>query len=135
LAIDQTDGVSVETWWATLDVQALDEAVHALANRERCGEDRIGCIDLQSADALDPKDVALNVRKWAHRIGATSVVWTALPANFESRTGHAYSVERAMHHLDSLQGDARTTALEYIRRAPSTTATPLREEFAKRFDG
>ncbi len=59
------------------------------------------------------------------------MVWTALPSTFQARTGGSFSVEAARRYLESLRDETRSRALDYIRRAPSTTSTPVRDSLLR----
>ncbi len=105
----------------------VDEAVDALARRERTSPERIGYVDLASAKrSADTRGIAERVAAWCADRNAGGAVWTELESNFDD-----FSVERAMDYLKNLTGQSLTAAEEYINRAPATTDTPLRRALAR----
>jgi hypothetical protein len=60
------------------------------------------------------------------------VVWTALPAKFAGASGRAPTSEEAVAWLDSLQGDDRAKAEDYVRRTPAHIDTHYRRLIEKR---
>ncbi len=136
LVLDRTNGVPVRTWWAGLDCHSTQDAVEALSRREGCRSDWIGWLDLEAGTASSNPDhvrVGWIVQEWAKARGVKRVVWTALPANFEAKTGQTFSVENAIDYLSGLRDSTREYTFEYIRRAPQTTHTPVRAAFQSRF--
>jgi hypothetical protein len=64
--------------------------------------------------------------------GIDAVVWTALPAKFAGASGRVPTAEEAVAWLDSLQGEARAKAEDYIRRTPAHIATRYRRLIEQR---
>jgi hypothetical protein len=73
-----------------------------------------------------PSSITNRIGDWARRAGVDAVIWTALTANFEQKTGERFSVERAVAYLKELHGAERKKAFDYIRKAPKEVRTPLR---------
>ncbi len=68
----------------------------------------------------------LQVGAWAQDASLAAVIWTDLKPNFDRKLGGPFSVDSALAYLQSLQGDARRLAWEYLERAPAGVQTPLR---------
>ena len=71
-------------------------------------------------------NVVDTVATWCRSRGVDAAVWTALPAQFEKQTGRSFSVDTAVLYLKGLPQSARTNALDYVRKAPEETETPVR---------
>ena len=135
LVIDPS-AIRTQTYWAPLAVASLDEAVEGLGVREKIAPEKWpDWIGLQSrsdpsvaSGAADPS-VRERIVDWLDERRLDAVVWTALPYRgpdgAESRPG----VEELLAHLKSLEGEARSRAEEYIRRAPRSLRTLHRARF------
>jgi hypothetical protein len=143
LIVDERHGVPCATWVARSPLP-LDEAVTNLAAREGCAPDSIGWLDRGSHPACPrpacprpacqgPAVATGAVHRWCEHLGLRGAVWTALPSTFRERAGEGFSVGAALRYLEALGGSVRDRAFEYIRRAPATTATPVRRAFDERF--
>ena len=129
LIVDPVHGVPCVTWVCRSPL-ALDEAITNLAEREGCGEEWIGRVDVASPQPDEPSSPASEtVAEWCRASGHGAAIWTALPSTFRERTGEPFSVDAAVRYLGSLEGSPRNRAFEYVRRAPVTTETPLRAAF------
>lgn len=138
LAIDHSYGVPVRTWWAGLDVDDGEQALISLAEREGCTVSNIGALDQTRGTptvANDHQEVAPTIEPWARTLGVRHVVWTALTTNFSERVGRPFSIETALQYVRQRRGRTRDLAFEYLRRAPASTATPVRAAFTRELDG
>ncbi len=138
LIIDQTYGHDVTTLYADTGL-GLDAAIQNLATREGCPRRRIGWLDVDVGRSSCNEEVAQDnicgiIRDWASTKQFATVVWTALPSTFRRKAREDFSVEAAIEYLDSLSGEVRAHAFEYVRRAPSSTETPVRSAFRARFE-
>jgi hypothetical protein len=73
------------------------------------------------------------IADWALNAGYDAAIWTALDSHFDNRTAEPFSVNAAMRFLENLQQhdpEAFARALDYIRRAPAATQTPVRDATA-----
>jgi hypothetical protein len=139
LIIDETFGTLCQTYAATCACNTLDDAVENLARREgMSGTADVGYADLTSqergraATRRHPHAVE-SIDDWALHAGYDAAIWTALDSHFEDRTSEPFSVNAAMRFLENLEqhdGQAFARALDYIRRAPGATQTPVRERTA-----
>jgi hypothetical protein len=139
LIIDETFGTLCQTYAATSAFSTLDEAVDNLAQREGMPSSAdVGFADLttqkrsRAAAARHPYAVE-TIADWALHAGYDAVIWTALDSHFENRTTEPFSVNAAMRFLEQLEqhdAEAFARALDYIRRAPGATQTPVRDRTA-----
>ena len=139
LIIDETFGTLCGTYAATSACATLDDAVENLRLREgmSSGTD-VGFVDTATqqrgsmATKRHPHAVE-TIADWALNAGYDAVIWTALDSHFENNAKEPFSVNAAMRFLESLEqqdGEAFARALEYIRRAPAATQTPVRDAVA-----
>lgn len=112
--------------WAALDVETLEDAKHALAQREGISADNIRhSIGYWSKDGHSNHHGADAIGRWAKAQGADGVVWTAL----KPKMGEDYRIpgqDEVIAHLTGLSGSARDAAEEYVRLAPRQIVTPYR---------
>lgn len=134
LIVDRRHGVAVRAAWTLSTRVVLDDAVSDLAARERCDASGIGWLDRASGRTSRTRfpgqlDVLPALRSWCADRDHDAVLWTALPATFEQVTGRPFDVAAGLDYLDGLAGPRRARAVEYLRRAPEATRTPLRAAF------
>jgi len=120
-------GKRVPVLHGILRVPDLNVAISALSTREGCPKKRIGYWAASGATSqfLHAKAIA----SWAQNKHLDAVVWTALPAKFSGVDGRIPTVEEAISYFNTLQGDSRRIAEEYIRKAPAQVRTPYRKLF------
>jgi hypothetical protein len=139
LVIDETFGTLCGTYAATSACGELDAAMENLRLREGMGNaDHVGFVEIATdrrskiAARHHPHAVE-TIADWGFHAGYDAVIWTALESQFEQHTSEPFSVNAAMRFLEELQArdaEAFGRALEYIRRAPEATQTPVRERVA-----
>ena len=135
LVVDEIHGAECSTWSCRTPLR-LPAAVDDLAAREGCKPRHIGAVKADhEASSGVASDVEQRIANWCRESGYSGAVWTALPPTFEERAGVPFSVQAAIGYLESLEGPKRERAFEYIRRAPSSTDTPLRRAFHARWGG
>jgi len=119
------------TLWAALTVKTVDEARHALAQRESIESKNIkSSIGLWTrAEASSHAESAI-IGHWAYARGFEGVVWTALKPRF-GNVQRVPTVEEFINHLRRLEGARREIAEEYVRFAPRQIATPYRTAIEK----
>ena len=146
LVIDEANGTSCVCHCAESKCPTLDEALLNLWQREgsgtgkppknMCSSGRVGYVDLNAkthsikAMKRHPKSVAV-IEGWARAQRFDAVIWTALEPNFSGEHGAPFTVCHALNYLAGLTGKTRDCAFTYIRDAPETVKTPLREAFDK----
>jgi hypothetical protein len=112
------------TYWAWLATQDLEQARAMLEAREQIRPNYPECVG--SIPPLDGAEADPRIAEWMRRKGIDAVVWTALPAKFAGASGRAPTPEEAVAWLDSLRGEARDKAEDYIRRTPAHIDTRYR---------
>jgi hypothetical protein len=136
LIIDETYGTLCQTYAATSAFDNLDAAVKNLAERE--GMTRTADVGFIAAASEERSRLAVErhphavetIADWALHAGYDAAIWTALGDHFRQETGEPFSVNAAMRFLEALEQndvEAFTHALDYIRRAPPATQTPVRD--------
>lgn len=136
LTLGLREGVAdVQTLWALMSDRALEMTRSQLAQRERTVPDRIGCLDRHAdrcvgsrdGPSVGDHDLVGPLASWLAERELDAVIWTALPSNFEERTGRALSVDAAVGYLERLSREARRRAEQYVRRAPAQVRTDIRQ--------
>lgn len=124
------------SWWATLAVGSLSEAVAELARREGVSPDRIGdWIGAEPREGGDgvsgqtPGPVRATIAAWLATKPLDAVVWTALPTRRPDGRFERPGGPELVEHLARLEGPARERAEQYIRLAPERLRTPNRLRF------
>jgi hypothetical protein len=136
LIIDETFGTLCRTYAATSACNNLEEAVENL----RVREDMSSAADVGFVETASQKrspvatkrhpQVVETIADWALNAGYAAAIWTALDSHFDNQTAEPFSVNAAMRFLENLEQhdpEAFARALDYIRRAPASTQTPVRD--------
>ena len=107
------------------NVDTLDAAVLALATRERLtGRNVVENIERWSSGHADPASIP-GLSAWAADCdGVDHVIWTALGPKFDGDAPP--TADDAVRYLDSLSGEHRRRAEEYVRCAPPQIDTAYR---------
>lgn len=131
LVIDAVNGPELGTRFVQSSRQAVEEAVTDLQAREDMPTAaRIGFVDRCTGRKAGRLPTILQrVEAWAERNAVDAVIWTDLPSNFHEKSGKRFTPETAAAYLQSLAGEQREKAIEYIRRAPPEIDTPARRLF------
>lgn len=115
----------VRSLWAIMDSPDLGAARKALQAREGIPPDNaskhIGSWSLGEP----PPGLVSELEPWARARGLGHVIWTALPAKFES-IERTPTEEEVVRYLKGLVGTARKAAEKYVRRAPRQIDTAYR---------
>ena len=144
LIIDETFGTLCRTYAGVSAFNELDTAVENLRLREGMSSAAdVGYITIakqeRSPMAIERHPHAVEtIADWALNAGYDAAIWTALDSHFESRTKEPFSVNAAMRFLENLEQhdtEAFALALEYIRRAPAATQTPVRDATIAQWPG
>jgi hypothetical protein len=119
----------------------MADAIENLRARESMeSEESVGFIDrltgARSALAVrrHPQCVQA-IANWLAANDFDAVIWTALGVKFKDAIAVRFSVDEAIRYLGGLEGEQRTKAFEYIRRAPEEVKTPVRAAFKERWPG
>ena len=124
----------VPSLWARMTkVDNLDAAVLALATRERLtGRHATANIGRWSSGQADPASIP-GLSAWAAGCdGVDHVIWTALGPKFDGDAPP--TADDAVRYLDSLSGEHRRRAEEYVRCAPPQIDTVYRQRFIDDLD-
>jgi hypothetical protein len=142
LVIDENFGTLCDTYVATSAFAELPEAIDNLRIREGMNRaEDVGFVDLRtgarSERAMERHGhVVETIADWTAAAGYDAAIWTALESGFESQAREPFSVNAAVRFLETLEqhdAEAFARALEYIRRAPEATKTPLRDRVAEQW--
>lgn len=134
---------TMATWWCPLSVDTIEAAIEGLGRRERIPPSRwadwIGWQARADGALAGPsgsraggfaEDATRSVcSDWLVATDVDAVVWTALPARTPDERLAWPTTDALVDHLRGLEGEARTRAEEYIRRAPRTVASARRRRF------
>lgn len=112
----------VQVLWAWLAMENVSLACDALRQRESIPEERVDGVGLLVIDDTPQGELA----EWARERNIEAVVWTALPARSADMEGRAPTVTEAIAYLDSLTGETRDHAREYIKKVPPQIDTVYR---------
>jgi len=133
LVIDLNNGELVPTRYVESTRSNLTDAIDDLCVREGSLIRMIGFVDLfnntrSNTQYPDHADVFDDIAGWCDQAKFDAAVWTALPTNFQDKTGRAFSVDNAIAYLKELVPASQKTALDYINNAPPEVDTPLRRK-------
>lgn len=117
------DAPCIPVYWALLTSKTLQDAVSALREREQIPasrEDGVGIL-------LPQRTQTGPLTHWAADKALDAIIWTALPPRFAGIEGYIPSLEEAITYLQTLTGEARSHARDYILQVPETLTTPYRQ--------
>lgn len=126
IVIDAVSGVPCQSGWWESGLEVLDAAKANLANREGTGT--VGAIDLRTG-RRDGRDLAAveSIAAWMQeRPALKAVIWTDLKPKFGKDGNGEFTPVNAVDYLETLTGDTRDRALEYLTKAPKSIDTPVR---------
>jgi hypothetical protein len=138
LVIDEDNGRLCDADAAQSARIVLDEARGNLAAREGTPKENIGFVDLTTGGKSargHPRAVDV-IEAWTKATGYDAAIWTALESNFhkEDKAGEPFNVPAALRYLDQkVTAEQRTVAFAYIRSAPSSVRTPVRDAAAAKW--
>lgn len=127
LVIDPKNGAPCRVAYALGKRRDPEDAICDLRCREGTTRSNIGFLfaDGSRQQGREPDSLEA-IRAWAATKKLDVVVWTDLGSNFERVCGRPFTVDAALAHIESLYGEAKLGAAEYVRRAPGFIDTPLR---------
>ena len=132
LVIDEENGEPCQVGFALSRRATCEEAAEDLRIREETTAPNVDSLIVRLAMADSVDRVRHSIQAWASAKKLDAVVWTGLKSNFVRNTGHAFSIARAIAHLDMLSAEGRCHAVEYFQKAPDAIDTPLRRALRKR---
>ncbi|MBO9460675.1 hypothetical protein [Labrenzia sp. R5_0] len=122
---------AVKVLSAVLEMPSIETACAALAEREgipgKFVDRSVGYWIAESRSHHPEADI---VARWAEQAGYEGAVWTALKPKFDNAYV-APPCERVVSYLDSLAGEARDRAENYVRRTPAVIRTEYRMAIEK----
>ena len=129
LVIEQSAPM-VKVLWTKMQTNNLEEAKENLRQRE--GRIRREFVGFWTQDSKCPEEIP-HMEDWAKEVGATAVIWTALPAKFNGENYRKPSIDEAITYLEQLEPEKRALAEEYIRKTPPQITTTYRSRFEQHF--
>lgn len=124
---------NVTALWVELDVLSLEHAKNALAMREGIQEINISKhIGFWVQERNSGSFIIPAITSWAEKYDLDAVLWTGLPPKINGPE-RVPTLGEVVDHLDSLTGETRKNAEEYIRRTPKQIATLYRRDIEERF--
>lgn len=112
----------VRSLWSVFDTIDITVAKEALRRREgNIKPEHVGCWRVGE----EVPGIMGQLDQWANARGIAAVIWTNLPKKFSERD-RSPSEEEVLNYLKSLRGGARSSAEEYVRRAPKQIDTKYR---------
>lgn len=127
LVIDPTNGASCRVAHTKSNRSDPVDAICDLQSREGTIRANMG---IHFADGSQNKfknqSALATIKAWAKAKAIDVVIWTDLQSNFEKVCGQPFSVENAVVHLSTLDGEAKSGAAKYVWQAPTFVITPLR---------
>lgn len=120
----------VTVLWAKMQMSELGEAKENLRQRE--GRIKKEFVGFWAQDSDCPDEIPC-MANWAKKIGATAVIWTALPAKFNGEVYRKPSVDEAIAYIEQLNPERKALAEEYVRKTPLQISTKYRLSFEENF--
>ncbi len=135
LVIDPDNGFTNSVCWTLSGRTDISDVIQDLKKREKTKCRYIGRFSIGGDEhSFDCRSLSA-IRSWAIERGLYGVVWTDLPCNFKKETGDAFSVHSALQYLKSLDNYVSSNALDYIKKAPNSIQTPLRNAITEQLEG
>ncbi|MGA2682014.1 MAG: hypothetical protein ABSF44_09475 [Candidatus Bathyarchaeia archaeon] len=119
----------IETFWALLESDNLQEVICDLAKRENTSSKNISYILTRGRKNIgaDKAGAVPIIRSWARMRNVDAVVWTNLQPSFKS----SFTSQEAIDYLRNLDASDIHNAEMYIRRAPAKIKTRIRSEIER----
>jgi hypothetical protein len=123
----------LQSFWVPLAVDDLDDAIEALGRREKIKPDRwsdwVG--RRRRGDSEPTSAFEREIRDWLVAGALDAVVWTALPGRGPDGSEGFPDLATLLEYLQSLSGETRSRAEQYVRRTPRVVRTPNRAHFER----
>ena len=130
LVLDAEHGEPCPVAYAFSRREDPDDAIRDLRFREGTTLGNVGFCFLNGNRTQAKKEDALKrIQDWAMEKEIDVVVWTDLESNFQEKSEgrRPFSVNAALDHIQALDKEGQTAAMEYVSRAPAFVKTPLQE--------
>jgi hypothetical protein len=123
---------SVPTLWSVFNTCDLAEARESLRQREGVPRSRADDLIAEWHRAENPvSEPDATISAWAAAKDLEAAVWTNLGSSFGGTNGRTPTECEVVGYLRALEGEARTAAEEYVRRAPRQINTAYRRAIEK----
>jgi hypothetical protein len=120
--------------WSLMTTNDLELAKNSLRIREQIPEKRIiDFIGVVKINETTNNHIESIIKEWAVKMKLDAVIWTNLPAKFNDTNTREPTLNEAIDYLKSLDLDKKSTAEEYIRKAPKQIDTEFRKKFVTEF--
>ncbi|HTR24858.1 MAG TPA: hypothetical protein VMI10_12840 [Terriglobales bacterium] len=117
----------VPTLWSAFNTHDLAKARESLRHRERIPQSRAAESIAHWLRGENPaSEPRATISAWAAGKNLEAGVWTNLPPKFDGVNGRVPTESELVAYLQTLEGQARAAAEEYVRRAPRQIATAYR---------
>jgi len=117
----------VPALWSVFNTRDLAEARESLRVREGIPPSRAAESIAQWRQGENPlSEPAAMISGWTAEKELEAAVWTSLPPKFGGVNGRVPTADEVVAYLRTLEGQARATAEQYVRRAPRQIATAYR---------
>ncbi|HFZ8995952.1 TPA: hypothetical protein ACIPUI_003114 [Citrobacter freundii] len=113
----------VQVYWSLLAAEDVRIAASLLREREQIPADRVDGVGSLVLKSRPTGPLA----EWAMEKKLDAVIWTALPPRIDGIEGRIPCAADVVNYLDSLQGEKRVHAQEYMRKVPAVFNTPYRK--------
>jgi hypothetical protein len=126
LVIDEVNGEPIAVSWCLSRRPTAEEAMKDLRIREKTKAAEIGCVRIGEGSPKAKEGSEEAIAEWGRRQGVDAVIWTALESNFAEKKNVPFKPNVALKYLETLRGQAKSKAVEYLERARAFVKTPLR---------
>lgn len=116
----------VRTLWAWMTVTRLREAKESLLEREGISERNISLIHSIGLNETPTNAIHNSIKDWLFEKQVDAAIWTGLSYSKETERKRP-TIDQIINHLNSLEGNTRENAEEYIKKAPPQISTPYRK--------
>lgn len=117
----------VPALWSAFNTHDLAEARESLREREEIPRSRAAESIAQWRRGERPvSEPDATISAWAAEKDLEAAVWTNLGSKFGGVNGRVPTENEVVAYLQTLEGQSRTNAEEYVRRAPRQIATAYR---------
>jgi len=113
------------TFWSTMIVEDLDEAIMSLQQRENAPNKN--SIHFAHVTDLADEDEKATVVKWLSMKKIDAAIWTGISYNPQINNGERLSIDYVINYLKNIADEGiKQQAEEYVRRTPKQINTEYR---------
>lgn len=129
---------SVTTLYAISSKDNLREAIENLQSREETENiNNIGFLNfaLNAYNVRPAHAFIIEIFKnWNKEKKFDAVIWSDFSPRFQDKIEKPFTLENVINYINTLSGDEKTNALNYIKRAPLQISTRFRKEIQEHFN-